>query len=245
MIKYRKTFMGAVPWCLPLMAAAMSPLTEEDMAAVTGREGIALGLELRVNTDQDGNPFAGGANDYIDCNHASDPCRWALNFDNISAADGSGTEVWLVFSGWSLAAKIDDIFLDAGELKNANGGSPDISMADDRPATHNRFFNVDQQCMLANCSSVSDVTASILDMPALRISTPSSILNYNSVSNRSSGFDNTLITLNLEGAAALTADDGYSSSLNGSFLGARINDVDPSNNFAGWAFEGDVYVFGY
>ena len=221
---------------------AMQPLDDTDMAAINGREGVALALELRVNMTEDGRPLGvnGAPSEYgVSCSGLNNPCRWALSFANRE-------NVWLIFNGWSVAAKVNDILLDVvPEMTLANVPGLNISMADDRAATHNRFFDVSGECMLSSCTSVGDIPAAIQGMPAMRLSTPSLSLSYDPNTNTSDGFTNTEIALNLEGLAAITAVDGYAASVPGTFLGAQIGDVEAGNNFTGWAFQGEVYVFGY
>nr|WP_144401634.1 hypothetical protein [Isoalcanivorax pacificus] len=220
----------------------MQPLGDADMAAVTGQEGVALALELRVNMTEDGRPLGvdGAPSEYgVSCSGVNNPCRWALSFANRD-------NVWLVFNGWSVAVKVNDILLDViPEMTPANVPGFDLSMADGRPATHNRFFDINDECMLSNCTSVNDVPAAIQAMPAMRLTTPSLALSYDPGTNVSSGFTNTEIALNLDGLAAITAVDGYAAPVPGTFLGAQIGDVEVGNNFMGWAFQGEVYVFGY
>ncbi|MCH8542854.1 MAG: hypothetical protein LAT61_04720 [Alcanivorax sp.] len=223
-------------------AYSMQPLDDTDMAGITGYEGVALALELRVNMSESGVPLgmAGAASEYgTSCIGINNPCRWALSFANRD-------NVWLVFNGWSLALRVNDIFLDVvPELTPLSVPGFNLAMADDRVPSDNRFFNVNGECMLANCSVVSDIPTSIQGMPAMKLSTPATTLAYDSSTNTSSGFTNTQVSLYLDGVAAITAPDGYSAPVPGTFMGAQIGDIQAGNNFAGWAFQGDVYVFGY
>lgn len=224
---------------MPLSVAAMEPLEDAVLASVTGREGVAVDLELRVNMTEEGVPLSGQAGHYgTNCVGQNNPCRWALSFANRD-------NVWLVFNGWSLATTVTVDIDVTSKMTSASIPGFDLSMTDDRPPSHNRFFNVSNQCMLTGCTTPADIPAAIQDMPAMRITTPSSVLSYDALNNRSMGFDNTRLALNLEGAAAITAVDGFGAPVPGTFVGAQIGDMEQGNNFAGWAFQGEVYVFGY
>lgn len=66
--------------------AGMTALEDTEMAAVTGREGIALDLELRINADSSGTPLASMAS----C--TGNGCTLALQFANRPTGGGG--------SGW-------------------------------------------------------------------------------------------------------------------------------------------------
>jgi hypothetical protein len=222
-------------------ALAMEVLNDADLSSIAGREGVALDLELRVNMTEDGSPLtASDPNSYgTDCAGADSPCRWALSFANRD-------NLWLVFNGWSVGVKINDVRLDVlAEMDSAAIPGFDLSKRDDRQASQNRFFDVGGNCMLEGCSTVADIPSAIQNMPSMVFTTPASALSYDKSSNTSSGFNNTQIAANLDGAALVTSPTGFSDPVPGTFIGAQVGDVQTGNNFAGWSFKGQVYLYGY
>lgn len=100
-------------------AVAIEPLSDEALASATGQEGIGMQLELRINTDANGQPLtnpplAANAGEFANCNSltnfSSPGCRLALKFANRN--DGGGE--WLVAKNYYGRLVIPLAFLDSG-----------------------------------------------------------------------------------------------------------------------------------
>lgn len=84
----------------------MQPLTDEDMQDVSGQQGIALNLELRINSRADGTPV-----DASECPTAGGltggtSCRIALALSDLGNA-------WIVLKSYRGLARLTNIRLDA------------------------------------------------------------------------------------------------------------------------------------
>lgn len=94
---------------LPLSAVAMEELSQDELSGVTGQEGIRLGLELRMNTDENAQPITAGTG-FTNCgsttNLTSTSCRLAIQFAN-------RVDEWVVFKNFSAYLNAPAIYLDA------------------------------------------------------------------------------------------------------------------------------------
>lgn len=105
--------MRALPLCLlllcPLATADLALLSPEEMDAVSGRDGVAIGLDLRLNADANGNPLPL-------CTTAATyrECRVAWAFSNRGSDDVD--KKWLVLKGFTGTLKIPYLSLDAGTV---------------------------------------------------------------------------------------------------------------------------------
>ncbi|MCB1837139.1 MAG: hypothetical protein KDH99_05910 [Alcanivoracaceae bacterium] len=99
---------------LNVWATGLQPMDEEALGNVTGQEGIALDLELRQNTDADGNPLASLGN----CSGVGNPCILAVQFNNRTDLGGE----WLVAKDFYGLMRFNDLWLDGADTPN--GASP-------------------------------------------------------------------------------------------------------------------------
>lgn len=111
---------------LTVSAQAFEPISDEELGAVTGREGMQLTLRLRNNVDKDLNP--------VGCTGNLNPCRMGLEF--------SGREgIWLMLKDYYGYISFNSIRLDGTMLPAANTGHQDAS----------RFRGLDGSCLIASC----------------------------------------------------------------------------------------------
>ena len=125
---------GLISLWFPVTANAMQPLDEEDMSFVTGQSGIALDLELRVNTGSDANPLGSMGN----CEGVGNGCILALQFNN---RDSGGGE-WLVLKDFYGFMRINDLWLDANTMPDEDGdyANPDV------------FMDESNTCLISGCN---------------------------------------------------------------------------------------------
>jgi|DeeseametaMP1372_FD_contig_123_3566_length_3781_multi_8_in_1_out_0_2 hypothetical protein len=132
---------------LPHMALSMEKLEDAQMANVTGQEGVALDLELRVNADSDGNALSSVGN----CQGLANPCNLALQFANRDAAGGE----WLVLKDMYGVLRFNDLQLDGSRL-------PALSSAFANPS---RFEDQSGNCLLPTDCTPNDSLALLLTFP--------------------------------------------------------------------------------
>lgn len=214
---------------MPVLASDMEALDDESMSAIGAYDGISLRIEMLINSDSSGNPLNNASSGgYIDCGAASDPCRFALNFEGRA-------NKWLVFKGYSGILRINDMRLDAQPALNTLGSNT---------AYYNdaKFKSRTGACLLPGgaCSA-----AAVGLLPALRISYPAVTPTYNNTTFLSSGFTSVEARVRLDGLGAEfgAGATGYLGNANGSFLGALIADVNSPT--AGIAFRGNALVYGF
>lgn len=87
-------------------AQAMEPLSEGEMEGVTGREGIAISLELRINAKADGEPVDSSECPTIGALSGGTSCRIGLTF-----ADRDG--MWIALKSYRGILALNNIRLDA------------------------------------------------------------------------------------------------------------------------------------
>ena len=141
------SFSAIITGMLVSPALAMELLKDEQMANVTGQEGVALDLEFRVNADSDGNALASVSN----CQGLANPCNLALQFANRDAAGGE----WLVLKDMYGVLRFNDLQLDGSRL-------PALSSAFANPS---RFEDQNGTCLLSNDCTPNDSLALLLTFP--------------------------------------------------------------------------------
>lgn len=121
--------------------SGMTALEDSDMASVTGREGIALDLELRINADSNGAPLAsmGG------CAGTGNGCILALQFANRFAGGGE----WLVLKDFYGVMRLNDLRLDGSRLPAGPSAF----------ANPKRFEDKDGNCLVAACDPSGSLAA--------------------------------------------------------------------------------------
>lgn len=111
---------------LALPVSALEPMADEQLAGISGQEGVQLTLRLRNNVDGNGNP--------IGCSGLLNPCRMGLEF--------SGREgIWLMLKDYYGVLAINDIRLEGDLLPAVNTGYQDST----------RFLGADGSCLIAGC----------------------------------------------------------------------------------------------
>lgn len=230
-----------------LHAADLQPLSDNEMEAVTGREGVLLSLEYYYNSDPGANGGAllgsGAAGTLGDggCSTANGgtslgdmDCRLAIQLENRD-------DEWLVIKNGFASLVINRLSLDAALLGDATATG----------ASYSSFFNqekfeaLDGSCLLGagNCT-----TAYIDIMPVVRTHYPETAGSYNPLDGTTTGYNDVLFGLYYEGMAveynsAPGVQDGWQQNDNGSFLGLNI--ADNNGPQAGIAFGGDFYMYGF
>jgi hypothetical protein len=123
-------------------------LDDGALSDVTGQEGVAVDLELRLNTDSAGAPLASLSS----CTGTSNPCHMAIQFNN--RLGGSGE--WLVLKDIYGKLNISNLFLDEADL-SATSTYLDIS----------RFKDKAGVCLITSCNPNG--------LPALAMSFPGAL----------------------------------------------------------------------
>ncbi len=206
---------------------ALEAMEEADMGSVVGRNGIAIGLDYGVNTDQTGAPLASLSN----CAGAGNPCTFAYKL----AARESGGGTWTVFKDSYMSLKIP--ILNIGVLPAMGTVGSTAAYFD---AT--RFQNAGT-CLLPGAVCTS---ANIDTLPALMLFYPATTTSYTPVGTTggsSAGYTSLSLGMVVGRMALEFGATGYSNDANGSFLGARI--ADNNGNFANMAISGKAYVYGF
>lgn len=107
-------------------ALALEPMEDEQLANVSGQEGVQLTLRLRNNVAANGTP--------IGCSGLLNPCRMGLEF--------SGREgIWLMLKDYYGVLAINDIRLEGDLLPAVNTGFQDSS----------RFLGTSGTCLISGC----------------------------------------------------------------------------------------------
>ncbi|MEC7119427.1 MAG: hypothetical protein VXW65_05960 [Pseudomonadota bacterium] len=108
--------------------AALEPLENDVLQAVTGQGGADISLELRLNHD--------GNADFVCANDALEYCRIALainnrNHDGTPTGSPTGRKQWLVFKGIQGTINIQEIKLDGTDLTYGSTVKPAIQLSYD------------------------------------------------------------------------------------------------------------------
>ncbi len=95
---------------LPTMAAAvindMQPLSEEAMSGISGQQGVALNIELRINMKEDGQPVDPSECPNVGALTGGSSCRLGLMLSDLPGA-------WITLKGFRGMNKFTNIRLDA------------------------------------------------------------------------------------------------------------------------------------
>lgn len=214
--------------CLAPAALALDPIGDEELGGLVAQEGIALGIELRLNTDASGSPLPDAT--LTQCGStgtvfSSSECRFAISFEG-------RTDEWLLFRGIYGFIDIEEINLDAGILHVA--GTP----AGYFDAT--RFQDPAGACLLPTGTCTNDF---LRGRPSLLFEYPSTVTSYNSATGLSSGYDSLRLGLGIKESIVVFGNDAFDSTQPGSFLGVNIADND--GGAAGIAIRGQGYVYGF
>ncbi len=127
---------------------SIQSLDDNALAEVTGQEGVAVDLEMRLNTDATGAPLATLSN----CAGTFNPCRLALQLNNRN----SGAGEWLVIKDMYGKLNIRDLFLDEADLASSS-----------TYLDANRFRDKNGVCLIASCNPNG--------LPALALSFPGAV----------------------------------------------------------------------
>lgn len=124
------------------IAKGLVALDDVAMASVTGREGIAIDLELTINADSNGSPLSS----LSDCAGVGNPCVLALQFANRTSGGGE----WLVIKDYYGVLRVNDLQLDGSRL----GATPAALQNPDR------FLAQDgTTCLNGDCDPTGDLAA--------------------------------------------------------------------------------------
>jgi hypothetical protein len=230
----RKLFPAAFLACalimLSLSARAMQPMGDAEMSDVSGREGVLLDVELRLNTDASGSPLnnanltncagSGGAQ--------NSDCRFALK--------AQGRDEWVLFRGVYGSINITGLKLDAGVLSGAGAPTGNFDAT--------RFQDPGGNCLLPGGTCTA---AALSEQPALKFEyLPGNTPSYDPGTGVSSGYDSLKVGFNIEETRLIFNDSnaGFTTDVNpGSFLGAKIRDNNSPR--AGISISGRSYVYGF
>lgn len=207
------------------LAHGLELVDEGELAEVTGQEGIAIGIDIGVNTDTNGNP--------INCSGTT-ACRFAWNI-------AQRTDVWTVLKNSWMSLRIPALNIGVQPTMGAVGSDSSYFDA-------SRFMGYNSSgatiCLLpgADCS-----TARIDSLPALRLSYPTASygsLSYDPGTQVSSGYSSLGLGLVIGRMSLEFGPTGYNAEVNTKpFLGLKI--ADNNGNFANMAIGGTAYVYGF
>lgn len=200
----------------PLVAGELRALDDSELSDVTGQEGIALDVELRINTDASGAPLAS----LNDCSGVGNPCTLAVQFNNRLGGGGE----WLVLKDTYGLLRINNLWLDAGE-------TPLLSSLYPNPR---RFLSQDGSTCLTGQGSAPNCTAN--GLPALTMTFPGSAGVFETDVNLSLNIGRMAVQYGAE--VLLPGNDN-----NRSFVGIRIDDL--IHDSARIDIDGSVSLIGF
>lgn len=230
MIKSLRTLV-VITALLPLTGHALDVMDEAAMEEVVAGDGIAIGLDYGVNTDQTGAPLAALGSGCT----ATTSCRFAYKI----AARESGGGTWTVFKESYMSLKIP--VLNIGVLPAMGSVGSTAAYYDSA-----RFMN-GATCLLpsGNCTTLAN--AGLDNLPALMLFYPATSPSYTpgttAANSTSAGYTSIGLGMTIGRMALEFGATGYNNDANGSFLGAKI--ADNNGNFAGMAISGRGYVYGF
>lgn len=205
----------AVLTIVPAFSADLLPLNDQELSLVTGQEGIAVDLELRVNADSAGTPLTSLGS----CQGTGNPCLMAVQFGNRTAGGGE----WLAIKDLYGVMRLNDLQLDGGRLPGEASEYTNLS----------RFLANDGSCLLD--SSLSPVNCQPNDRLAAVFSFPE-MSGFNADVEWFLNVGRMSVQVGEEGYWAAN-DDGAS------FVGIRIADM--VNDVAEIDVGGQVYFYGF
>lgn len=124
--------------------ADMGELRDEEMAGVTGQQGVALLLELRMNADANGAPLASLSS----CAGLNNPCKLGIRLANRAGGGGE----WLMLKDF-----FGRLFIDGLNVDGSFNPAAYTAYRND-----NRFKNEAGTCLLPGCDP--------RNLPALQLS---------------------------------------------------------------------------
>lgn len=253
--------------------AGLQALDDHELGAVTGQEGVAISMEYYYNSMRTNDPTTtgqglakctdGGLGD-MDCrlawqlsnrgNAASgiySPSTWTLASGG--GCDGAATcrGEWLVWkSGWASLA-VNDLYLDAAFLGDANSSAPiyESWLADNMRAVYGSFVDSAGNCLMPADPSGSFAACSVdymKAMPALRTHYAGTSGTYDPASRTVSGYNDARFGLEVSGLSAeydSPTEPGWMLNNGGSFTSLRV--ADNHGHQAGIAFGGNFYLYGF
>jgi len=199
-----------------VLLAEMIPLEDSRLSKISGQEGIALDLKIRINSDDAGQPLGSLSS----CFGTGNPCTYSVQFDNRQSGGGE----WLVLKDVYGIMKINSLHLDAGSTSSSPSPYPN----------QRRFLSQDGSSCLTGQGSPPNCTAN--DLPALIMSFPGD----------TGVFENDIEwSLNIGRVAIQYGPEGFlPANDNGlSFLGLRIADhIHPNGRID---IDGTISLFGF
>lgn len=185
----------------PGLTLGMQFLDDAEMGEVTGQAGIAVDLELRINTDESFNPLA----NLDHCFGPANDCRMAFQFHNRNSGGGE----WIVWKDFYATLKIDDLWIDAGQTPTTASGFQDDT-------TSNRFISgTTGGCLLDSSLPAQNCYQGALGLPMLS-------LTFNQPLE---------LFLNLGAVAVEYGEQGYLLDAQSAALGVRIADTGTDGAF--------------
>lgn len=104
--------------CLPVIVSAVEALSEDELAAASGQDGIAMNIELRANANPDGTPLAFAP--FNGCSGNNNPCKLGLEF-----AGRPGQ--WIMLKDYYFLLRYVDLWLDSGSTPASNSPYRNLS----------------------------------------------------------------------------------------------------------------------
>lgn len=206
-------------------AMAMSPLNDGDLSGITGREGIAIDLELRVNTDANGKPLQ--SLNY--CSGNNNPCRLAFNFLNRESGAVGQKGEWIVWKDYYGLTRINNLWIDAGQSPAVASTYQDTRTE----ARGNRFMNGSGTCLLDSSQTAATCYQGAFNKPAL-------MLQFNN--GQAAGLE---LLMNLGRVSTEYGPTGYNNDLRPSSLGVLIGDTRGNYMPAQFKIGGRVGLYGF
>lgn len=183
----------------------LAALDDGSLSDISGREGIAIDLELRVNTDAVGKPLQ--SLNY--CSGNNNPCRIAFNFLNRESGAVGQKGEWIVWKDYYGLTRINNLWIDAGQTPAVASGYQDVRTE----AGGNRFMNGSGTCLLDSSKTAATCYQGVLNKPAL-------MLKFNN--GQANGIE---LFMNLGRVSTEYGPTGYGSDDRGSSLGVLIGDT--------------------
>lgn len=207
----RVFLLGAMAICGPLQAGVLESLDDGALSDVTGREGIAVDMDLYLNS----NPAAGASNGQplaslggCTGTTSANGCRIALQFNNRLNAGGE----WLVLKDVYGSMLIRNLFIDGAF-------SP---LAASSYADSNRFLSAAGVCLPNIATAAASCASAVLNKPMLQMSFQSA----QAVGGNYTTFEPDLqLHLNIGRMAVEYGATGYANDNRGSFMGILISDT--------------------
>lgn len=181
-------------------AEGLQSLDDADLADVSGQAGIAIDLQLQLNSDANGNPLASLSS----CTGIGNPCRMAFQFHN----RGSGGGEWMVWKDLFGILKINSLWLDAGQTSGTASPYPDT-------VTNNRFMSSggSPSCLPDSSKTAATCYQGVLGKPMLAMQ-----INQGNAGGLQ-------LFLNLGRVSVEYGAQGYNADLRSPALGVLIGDV--------------------